>query len=174
MKISRLLCALTTAASVLLSGVALADAKKDPTADFDFWDGAWVVTIQAAMPDGSWQTAEGKCDALKVAGGNAHMESLDTGEYKSRGVRAYNVATGLWEYTMFDNLQLKGLKIWSGKFTDGVGTFEAKLPLPSGIEADTRIVIDDIEDDSFKWRFELSLDGQSWRTAMKMDFRRDS
>ena len=53
-----------------------------------------------------------------------------------------------------------------------MGTFEAKLPLPSGIEADTRIVIDEIEEDRFQWRFELSMDGNSWRTAMKMEFRR--
>jgi hypothetical protein len=149
-----------------------AESTADPTSDFDFWQGEWDVTVQAALPDGSWRTAEGKCDARKVAGGNAHMETLDTGEYLSQGVRAFDVATGLWNYTMFDNLQLKGLKVWTGTFTEGVGTFEAKLPLPTGALANTRIVIDDIERDSFKWRLELSLDGESWRTAMKMDFRR--
>ena len=74
---------------------------------------------------------------------------------------------------MFDNLQMKGLKVWTGKFTDGVGTFEAKMALPSGANAETRIVIDNIEENSFKWRFELSMDRQNWRTAMKMDFRRE-
>jgi len=173
MKIHRFFFVLAIAATVSLSSAPFASTKGDPTSDFDFWQGDWKVTVRAALPDGSWQTAEGQGSALKVAGGNAHMESLDTGEYKSRGIRAFNVATGLWDYTMFDNLQMKGLKVWSGKFTDGVGVFEAKLALPTGVEADTRIIIDSIEEDSFNWRFELSMDGQDWRTVMKMDFRRN-
>ena len=159
--------------SMLALLATLPSARADATKDFDFWDGEWDVTVSAAMPDGSWKTAEGHSSSRKLAGGNAHMDSLATDLYKSSGIRAYNVATGRWDYTMFDNLQMKGLKVWSGKFEDGVGTFEAKLPLPSGIEADTRIVIDEIEEDRFQWRFELSMDGQNWRTAMKMDFRRD-
>ncbi len=174
MKICRTLFVLTIAATIQFSTPIPADTKKDPTSDFDFWQGDWKVTVQAALPDGSWRTAEGQGSALKVAGGNAHMETLDTGEYKSRGIRAFNVATGLWDYTMFDNLQMKGLKVWSGKFEEGVGTFEAKLPLPTGVTADTRIVIDEIQQSSFKWRFEISMDSETWRTIMKMDFRRKS
>jgi len=159
--------------AALLAFLAFAvTAGNDPSGDFDFWQGEWTVTVQAAMPDGSWQSAEGKSNASKVAGGNAHMESIDTGQYKSRGIRAFNVATGMWDYTMFDNLQMKGLKVWSGKFEDGVGTIEGKMPLPTGAPANTKIVIDNIENDSFKWRFDLSMDGETWRTVMKMDFQR--
>ena len=165
---STLLALLTLA----LVAPPLARADQDATHDFDFWNGDWAVTVQAALPDGSWKTAEGQSSTQTLAGGNAHFDTLATDLYKSSGVRAYNVATGKWDYTMFDNLQMKGLKVWSGSFTDGVGTFSAKLELPTGVAADTRVIIDDIDENAFKWRFELSMDGSSWRTVMKMDFRR--
>jgi hypothetical protein len=63
--------------------------------------------------------------------------------------------------------------VWSGSFADGVGTFSAPFPLPTGGTADTRVVIDQIEEHAFKWRFEMSPDGDAWRTVMKMDFRKE-
>ena len=34
-------------------------------------------------------------------------------------------------------------------------------------------IIDEIKAKTFNWRFELSMDGETWRAVMKMDFRRD-
>ena len=166
--------ALATAASLLLSTPPIATPKNHPTQHFDFWQGNWNVTVQAALPDGTWRTAEGHSTSHKLAGDHAHMDSMDTGEYKSSGIRAFNVATGLWDYTMFDNLQMKGLQVWRGQFEEGVGIFEARLPLPNGAEVDTRIIIDDIEKDRFHWRLEIKLpgEGQDWRTNFKVEFRR--
>ena len=70
-------------------------------------------------------------------GGALDMDALKdvaTDEYKSSGIRAYNVATGQWDYTMFDNLQMKGLEVWSGTFENGVGTFSAVRTVPSVAE----------------------------------------
>ena len=166
--------AVAIVASALVSSSLVAGPEKDPTQDFDFWQGDWQVTVQAALPDGSWRTAEGRSSARKLAGDHAHMDSMDTGEYKSSGIRAFNVATGLWDYTMFDNFQMKGLQVWRGQFEQGVGTFEAKLPLPNGAQADTRILIDGIEKDRFQWRLDVKLpgEGQDWRTNFKVEFRR--
>ena len=159
--------------AIALVGAPLIQAEQNATHDFDFWNGDWEVTVQAALPDGTWKTAEGKSTSQTLAGGNAHFDTLTTDLYKSSGVRAYNVATGKWDYTMFDNLQMKGLMVWAGSFTDGVGTFSAKIALPTGGTADTRVIIDNIEENTFKWRFEMSPDGKTWRTISKMDFRKE-
>ncbi len=173
MKILRML-AFAAVASLLLSTSPVTASERDPTRDFDFWQGNWKVTVQAALPDGTWRTAEGGSSTRKLAGDHAQMDTLDTGEYKSSGIRAFNVATGQWDYTMFDTLQMKGLQVWRGQFEQGVGTFEATFPLPNGAFADTRIIIDNIEKDHFQWRLEVRLPGkeQDWSTNFKMDFRR--
>ena len=141
---------------------------------FDFFLGTWKVQIDYMSPDGSWQTTEGTVTTVSLAGGNAQMDTVETDLFTSSGVRAFNVATGSWDYTMFDSLQVKGLQVWTGGFSDGRAEFNGEMKLPTGAAVRARVVIENIKPTSFDWHFDVSPDGSSWRTVLKWALERTS
>ena len=156
---------------LLLAGLGLlpaaSGASEDPSRQFDFFLGTWKVRIDYLSSDGGWKTTEGTVNTVSLAGGNAQMDTVETDVFTSSGVRAYNVATGSWDYTMFDSQRLKGLQMWTGGFRDGRGVFDGEMKLPTGATVPARVVIENIEPTRFDWHFDVSQDGSSWRTVAK-------
>ena len=166
-------------ASVLLFGLlALASVgahgTEDPSRQFDFFLGTWKARIDFMAPDGSWKTVEGTVTTVSLAGGNAQMDTVETELFTSSGVRAYNVGTGLWDYTMFDSLQMKGLQMWTGGLSDGRAEFNGEVKVPTGGTLPARVVIENIKPTSFNWHVEVRQDGSNWRTVLKWALERRS
>jgi hypothetical protein len=136
--------------------------------ELDFWLGRWAV---------SWQGGHGTNRLERALDGaviHERFEEADDGSGTSalhgESWSVFEPARALWRQTWVDNqggyLDLVGDRV------DGWFTFVRDAP-ERGEGARQRMVFRDVEPDSFKWTWELSLDGgATWEIRWEIAYRR--
>lgn len=160
----------------------------DTTADintaaraFDFLDGGtWTVhhhkLKQRLANCDEWWDFDGTCSFWKILGGVGNVDDnvFDHPDGMSHGatVRLFDTATGLWSiWWMNAGVAAIDTPV-VGRFTDGVGTFEADEVF-EGRPIRVRFTWSDITPTSAKWQQAFSPDGgATWEINWSMEFER--
>jgi hypothetical protein len=170
----------------LLTVFHTADAQDDPVApafqfdearQFDFWSGAWRVSLRAQQDDLSWQESViADARVWKILDGKAVLELWDSEPIKGFSLRWFDTTTNRW------NLWLNwpspnrsaGSKL-EGQFRHGRGEFFSTATAPDGGSILTRYTFSDIAADRLRWDDAYSSDaGKTWTGNWIMEFSRSA
>lgn len=157
---------------VILSSITFTQNQmpcSDPEAgQFDFWIGTWSLTWDA----GEGKTETGTNEVRKILNGcvveeNFNSESI---EFTGKSFSVYSIKEKKWLQTWVDN---------RGNYLDFEGGMESdKMILSRNLVKDgkpmkQRMVFYNIEDDSFDWSWESSLnDGKTWEVKWLIHYKR--
>ena len=133
--------------------------------ELDFWLGSW---------DATWDGGAGTNRLERILGGNVIHEQFQGGDADStlhgQSWSVFDPARRLWRQVWVDD---------QGSFLDLVGEHAdgwfalVRLAPERGPKAAQRMVFRNIEPASFRWTWELSVDGgASWEVRWAIDYRR--
>ena len=145
----------------------------EPSSYFNFWIGTWNL---------SWTTANGQ-----EATGRNHIHTILDGKvlkenfevlngpnkgFKGKSMSIYQPSRKMWKQAWVDNSG--AYYDFTGSFTDEKRIFQTDpVKLPDGRIFTQRMVFSDIDDDSFIWRWQASVDnGQTWKLNWKIKYQR--
>lgn len=152
---------------------------------FDFWIGAWVVEQTIFDTEGASEVFDAETEVRRALDGCAIVE-----EWRGRvrfpwegmaapdslyglSVRSFDETAGTWSIHWMDSRRPQFSDPFIGEFREGTGTFTRRRDLPDGSQMLTRIVFDDIQRNSVRWRLSVSNDdGRSWRVLWEMHMQR--
>lgn len=155
---------------------------------FDFWIGSWVIEQTIFDGGGTDETFAAETEVRRALDGCAIVE-----EWRGRvrfpwegmaapdslyglSVRSFDETVGRWSIHWMDSRRPQFSGPFIGEFREGTGIFTRRRDLPDGSHLLTRIVFDEIEQNSVRWRLSVSNDdGRNWRVLWEMRMqRRDS
>ena len=135
--------------------------------ELDFWLGTWTVT---------WEGGSGTNRLERILGGRVIHERFeghtDDGSAPLRGQSwsVFEPARRLWRQTWVDDQG--GYLDLVGERVDGSFAFVRDAP-ERGEGARQRMVFRDVADDSFRWTWELSVDGgATWEVRWEIAYLR--
>lgn len=154
-------------------------------ADLDWFIGEWSLRSRTRDPQQPDVWHEETLYAVHTAelGGNLiweHFYGPFQGEpYEAWSLRKYDAAKDRWLQKWADSVPGGPLLNWSGTWDAGrrcyIGYGEAHLNADYTLKGDTgaREIFDNIQPDSFAWRFETTSDGgKTWTTTWTLDYTR--
>lgn len=130
----------------------------------DFWIGTW---------DAAWDGGGGRNVVSRELGGRVIVERFEAGgdePFSGMSLSVEDTATGFWRQTWADSAG----SYWAfegGPRDDGTFVFAT----PERVDADAvfkRMVFSDITDDTFRWRWEFSPDGERWEQRWEIRYTR--
>ncbi len=138
--------------------------------EFDFFIGHWDVAIENFNPDGSVASEEQAVWVAKyINGGRMVLDEFtritSDGVETSHSVtlRTFCTDTDQWEMTFLFSLQKEQPLSFRGRFIDSEGRFQTVVKLSDELMMTGNITFCDIQQNSFVWRLETSLDGgETW------------
>jgi hypothetical protein len=140
----------------------------DAARQFDFWLGEWDCTW---VHDGARCTATNSVYA--DLGGCVVVENFDgrpSLELQGLSFSVYDRAAGCWKQTWVDSEG--GYLDFAGSFENGVMELRRNGDV-DGTPAVFRMRWENIEPDSFDWRWQRSVDGgETWTTLWELEYRR--
>ncbi|NKB90518.1 MAG: hypothetical protein GKS06_20110 [Acidobacteria bacterium] len=141
--------------------------------EFDFVIGRWNIEFRSYDPETGALTSvlDAVQEARYVNGGTLIVDewtgySRETGEQVTHGVtlRSYSPMAGRWEHTFLRSNQEEHASVFSGEWRDDAMHAAGSAELDDGRTLLYRLRFYDIEDDSFNWMEEWSIDGgANWR-----------
>ncbi|HYK96267.1 MAG TPA: hypothetical protein VE011_10435 [Candidatus Dormibacteraeota bacterium] len=145
-------------------------ATADPFdgSELDFWLGEWNV---------AWDGGHGTNRLERILGGAVIHERFEETDDDSGGVAlrgeswsVFDAARAVWRQTWVDNQG--GYLDLVGERVDGCFGFVRRAP-EAGDGARQQMVFRDVEPDTFRWTWELSLDdGATWSIRWEITYRR--
>lgn len=163
--------------SVLLffiSGIASAQNNKElkPEAYFDFWIGEWDLSYKQS--DGSIARAENAIERIlsdRVIKENFEVLSGQNKGYIGKSWSVYNPSTKTWKQTWVDNQG--GYLTFDGKMDGDKRIFERIFQNNEGKLTTQRMVFYNIEENSFTWDWEQSVNnGEDWTLLWRIEYER--
>lgn len=129
----------------------------------DFWVGEWDLTWpggQGGTPEG--QTGHGENIITKTLDDCVIHESFSGQGFDGQSVSIYDASSSEWKQTWVDNQG--GFIAFTGGINDGTMEFRTtSFTDPQGNDRINRMIWEDVEEDSFTWRWQTSNDdGESW------------
>lgn len=164
--------ALFTGILILFSLTSYSQVQENLEADsalFDFWVGEWNLTWKDA--EGNTQTGTNRVE--KILDGMVLQEHFSdvAGNFKGTSISVYNPRYNSWHQAWADNQG--GYYNFVGAVDDGRPVFKTK---PIEVNDQTiiqRMVFFEIEENSFTWDWEKSIDGgESWTLLWRIDYKR--
>jgi len=128
----------------------------------DFWVGDWDLT---------WQGNTGTNHIKKSLESCVIEENFDgrPGQHlKGHSVSIYDARAANWKQTWVDN-EGGYIALSGGQQKDGTFVLTTE-PGPKG--GRSRMVFENIKQDSFVWRWQSSMDGQTWKDQWVIDYAR--
>ncbi len=147
---------------------------------FAFMVGIWDVHLISYKPDGGidfecdgvWR-AEYKNDGRMLLDEFTRLSEDKQEVSYSATLRTYCPETNQWEMAFLFSQQRQTVQSFDGAFIDGEGHFKAIAEIAPGKTAVAKVLFTDIEQNSFQWKMETSLDeGGSWGLSQTMNARR--
>lgn len=153
----------------------------DPSRDFDFFEGAWLVShrrLKARLVDcQDWEAFDGTCHMTLTMGGSGNFDdnvvNIPSGSYRAVTMRAFDPESCTWAIWWLDARTPHSLDVpVIGAFVDGVGTFIADDTL-NGQAIRVRFTWSRTHTQTPRWEQAMSVDGGvTWETNWEMDFAR--
>lgn len=143
-----------------------------PAEYFDFWLGDWNLS----WIDGQGGRGYGYNSIRYILNDHVISEHFEatSGElegYKGQSYSVYNNSTGEWKQTWIDNQG--GYLDFTGAFEDGKRMFVRSGVNPAGQSVMQRMVFYDINEEAFKWDWEVSADsGNTWQLRWRIFYTR--
>jgi hypothetical protein len=166
---------LQTAASLSLSGTAVAAPPRGKAGDFDFLAGEWRIANRRLKTPGEWDEFPGEASVTPILGGVGSVEELriPARGFAGMGLRLLDVEQGQWrDFWVNAKSGVLTPPGMPGHFVAGVGVFEADDE-DAGKPIKVRGIWDQITATSCRWRQMVSRDGgKSWETNWEMDWQR--
>lgn len=130
---------------------------------FDFWLGEWDCTFEGGRAVNR---------LTREHEGNVIVERftlIEPREWHGTSVSVYDATGERWRQTWVDD----DGAYWAfvGTTIDGDPSFATPEPVDQPARF-KRMVFSDIADDSFRWRWESSEDGDDWTVNWALDYRR--
>jgi hypothetical protein len=137
---------------------------------FDFWVGTWELTWK----DASGGTGKGFNQIERVLGDKIIQENFKATEgdfagYEGKSWTTFDAANQVWKQTWVDS---------QGAYLDFIAAIEGENRIfqrsfQKGEKNITqRMVFRDIEDGSFTWDWQSSIDGGEWNTNWQIEYKR--
>ncbi len=142
--------------------------------------GIWDVHLVSYTPDGGvdfecdgvWR-AEYKNDGRMVLDEFTRLSADKRKVSYSATLRTYCPETNQWEMAFLFSQQRQTVQSFEGEFVDGEGRFKAVAEVAPGRTVVAKVLFTNIEQNSFEWKMESSLDqGQSCGLGQTMSARR--
>jgi hypothetical protein len=138
------------------------DPSSDPTS-LDFWLGDWSCT---------WEGGRGRNRVTKEMDDRVvveRFESLDPERWSGMSLSVFDEGQG-WRQTWVDTTG----NYWAFRgAADAEGFSFSVTEVEDGREVEKRMVFFDIEADTFRWRWERSMDGRAtWESPWTIDYQR--
>ncbi|NNE42797.1 MAG: DUF1579 family protein [Gemmatimonadetes bacterium] len=127
----------------------------------DFWVGTWDLT---------WEGGEGTNVVERKLGDCVIQENFTGGGFQGMSVSTYNVRKKHWEQTWVDNTG--GYLDFTGGMVDDRMILSRESMGKDGQPIRHRMVFYDIQDDSLKWDWESSPDGDEWTLLWRINYER--
>lgn len=147
---------------------------------FAFMIGIWDVRLTSYKPDGGidfecdgvWR-AEYRNDGRMLLDEFTRLSDDRQEVSYSATLRTFCPETNQWEMTFLFSQQRQIVQSFEGAFIDGEGHFNAVAEVAPGKTVVAKVLFTDIEQNSFQWRMESSLDqGKTWVLGQTMTARR--
>jgi hypothetical protein len=130
----------------------------------DFWIGDW---------DAIWDGGSGRSVVSRELGGRVVVERFEAAgdqPFSGMSLSVEDIASGTWRQTWADSAG----SYWTfvgGPREDGTFAFATPEPVDAD-EVFKRMIFSNIAADTFDWRWEFSLDGESWGQRWAIRYRR--
>ncbi|MES1228423.1 MAG: DUF1579 family protein, partial [Armatimonadota bacterium] len=145
--------------SIFLPAVLAMTQAQPVVHEFDFWVGDWDIKTET-RPDPrkeEWTNNTGKNHVEKILGSEVVQENFTGPNLVGKSWSAYDSVAKVWRQTWVDNQG--GYISLDGKFENGVMTLYT-TPNMSGRKY--RMVYQDIQTDSFLWKWEVQMKDGKW------------
>jgi hypothetical protein len=158
-----------------------AQSTPEPSHDFDFLHGHWLVRNrrlrERLVGSTEWDSFDGVQACRPILGGFGNEDELVTdafGEHRFIGmtIRLFDPRTREWSIYWVDNRSVQLQPPVRGRFEHGIGTFLGR-DTHAGTPVLARFIWTPISEDRARWEQAFSVDeGASWETNWIMEFER--
>ncbi|MCE9580144.1 MAG: DUF1579 domain-containing protein [Deltaproteobacteria bacterium] len=141
---------------------------------FDFWIGAWDVTVKApATPGAPWASARGTQRVEAILGGCAiaeHFAADGPGPaWAGTSLSVWQPALGQWRQTWVDDQG--GYLAFTGGIEDGAMTLYGEPRAQQGVMTRKRMRFERVTADALHWVWQQTTDdGATWQDLMTIDY----